>query len=264
MTRFRMIWMTALAPLAVALVSTSAFAHTRVQPLVLEAEDGNRITGFVMQDSKAAKDAPLAILMHGMTGSSLQWLVNDNVSGGDAISKDLVARGYRVVGLDARAHGVRKDDLEPLQRIEKLRGGQSETYLAMINSTMADYDALLEEVKEHYGQPKRVVVMGYSMGAQMAVLFAAKHPEVTHIVTMVPPAVKDAPSVAPINFAEKVQANWLLLTASQDQFASEADNGALVEAAGGKVDRVNYDSPHRLPRTYVEDVIRWIANIEAP
>jgi dienelactone hydrolase len=257
----RIIWMAAIVATTVSLGNTAAFARTKVQPLALEAKDGNRITGLIMQDANAVKDAPLAILMHGMTGSSLHWLVKDNNSQGDDLTSDLVQRGYRVVALDARSHGVRKDDLPPMKRVEHLRAGQSEAYLAMINGTLNDYDVLLEEVKSHYGQPRHILVMGYSMGAQMAVLFAAKHKEVSHIVTMVPPAVKDAPSVAPVTHAHKVRANWLLLTASRDQFSTRADRDALVKAAGDKMHRVEYDSPHMLPQNYVDAVINWVANI---
>ncbi len=257
----RMIWMVAIVTTGISLGNTAAFAHTRIKPLALEAHDGNRITGFIMQDANAAKDAPLAILMHGMTGSSLQWLAQDNATAGDDVSGDLVKRGYRVVALDARSHGVRKDNMPPIQRLEKLRAGQSQAYLAMINGTLSDYDVLLEEVKRQFGQPKRILVMGYSMGAQMAVLFAAKHGEVGHIVTLVPPAVTDVPSVAPVTHAHKVQANWLLLTASRDQFSTRADSDALVKAAGDKMHRVEYDSPHMLPQSYVDKVIDWIANI---
>ncbi len=257
----RMIWMVAIVATGIFIGNTAAFAHTRIQQLALEADDGNRITGFVLQDANAAKDAPLAILMHGMTGSSLHWLAEDNATGGDDLSGDLVERGYRVVALDARSHGVRADDMPPIQRLESLRAGQSEAYLAMINGTLNDYDVLLEEVKRRFGQPRHILVMGYSMGAQMSVLFAAKHEEVSHIITMVPPAVTDAPSVAPVNHAHKVQANWLLLTASRDQFASLADNDALAKAAGDNIHRVEFDSPHMLPRNYVDIVINWIANI---
>ncbi len=66
--------MVALAVPATFLGGANAFAQTNVQQLALEAPDGNRITGFIYQNIKTEKDAPLAILMHGMTGSSLGWL----------------------------------------------------------------------------------------------------------------------------------------------------------------------------------------------
>ncbi len=251
----------ALAVPAVFLNSTSAFAQTNVQSLALEAPDGNRITGFIYQNITTRKNAPLAILMHGMTGSSLDWLADNHRYYTDLITKDLIRKGYRVVALDARSHGMRKDEMKPHMRLKNLRSGKPEPYLAMIEGTLNDYDVLLEKVNKKYGPPKYILAAGYSMGAQMVVLFAAKHKEVTHIVTMVPPAAQSAKVVAPVNHASKVQAQWLLITASKDQFSSKADNDALAKAGGEKVARIEFDSKHILPRGYVDAVIEWIAKI---
>ncbi len=242
--------------------TASAFAQSRVQQIALDANDGNRISGFIYENRQAEKNAPLAILMHGMTGSSLMWLTNDNANSGDVLANDLVAKGYRVVALEARSHGARKDDMNPLERLKLARSGDTKPYLAMINGTLGDYEVLLDSVKSQFGQPQHILVMGYSMGAQMAVLFAAKHKEVSHIVTMVPPAAKSVPEVSPINHAQKVQAPWLLITASQDEFSSKADNDALAATAGGTLDRVEFDSKHSLPRSYPATVIDWIGKIK--
>lgn len=263
MNKLMAIVTTFFAVAAMILGSASVSAQTNIQQLALEAPDGNRITGFIYQNIKTEKDAPLAILMHGMTGSSLGWLAHDHGAYTDLITKDLVEKGYRVVALDARSHGARKDDMKPLERLKNLRSGKPEPYLAMIKGTLNDYDVLLAKVKSKFGPPKHILAAGYSMGAQMAVLFAAKHKEVTHIVTMVPPAAQSAKVVAPINHASKVRAQWLLITASKDQFSSKADNDALEKAGGEKLTRVEFDSKHRLPRGYVDAVIDWIATIES-
>jgi len=145
--------MLAASVLMIGLGTTNGLAQTKTYQFAIEATDGNRITGFLLQDAKVEKDAPLAILMHGIGGTTLHWLAEDNVTGGDDITADLVKRGYRVVGLDARSHGVRKDDIHPLKRLEELRANRPDPYLAMINGTMGDYDALLEDVKGKFGQP---------------------------------------------------------------------------------------------------------------
>lgn len=261
MKKILVLLLVALAVPATFVGSTSAFAQTRVQPLALEAPDGNRINGYIYQNTKAEKDAPLAILMHPMGGSSLDWLADNHFGFTDLITKDLISKGYRVATLDARSHGARKDDMAPLDRLNNLKSGKPEPYLAMIEGTLRDYDVLLANVTSNYGAPKRILVVGYSMGAQMAVLFAAKHKDVTHVVSMVPPAARDAKAVAPVNHASRVQAQWLLITASKDQFSTKADNDALEKAGGEKITRVEFDSEHRLPRGYVDAVKEWIAKI---
>ena len=253
---------TAFVAVILFLSSGNAQAQTNVQQIVLEANDGNRITGFVHQNIKTAKDAPLAILMHGMTGSSLTWLAYDHGTYGDIITRDLIARGYRVVALEARSHGARKDNMKPLERLKLARSGDTKPYLAMINGTVDDYEVLLTKVRNQFGEPRHILVMGYSMGAQMSVLFAAKHDEVSHIVTMVPPAVGSVPEVAPKNHAQKVTADWLLITAKQDQFSTKADNDALLAAAKKPLDHVEFDSKHRLPPAYTTAVINWVGKIK--
>lgn len=254
--------MVALAVPATFLGVTSASAQTNVQQLALEAPDGKRITGFIYQNIEIKKDAPLAILMHGMTGSSLGWLAYNHGSYTDLITKDLISRGYRVVALDARSHGARKDDMKPLERLKLARSGDTKPYQEMINGTVGDYETLLTKVRAQFGEPRHILVMGYSMGAQMAVLFAAKHDEVSHIVTMVPPAAGSVPEVAPKNHAKMVEADWLLITASKDQFSTKADNDALLAAAKRQVDHVEFDSKHRLPKAYTDAVIEWVGNIK--
>lgn len=196
-----------------------------------------------------------------MTGSSLDWLADNHFGYTDLITKELIRKGYRVATLDARSHGARIDDMAPLDRLKDLRSGKPQPYLEMIEGTLSDYDVLLAKVRSNYGAPKHILVAGYSMGAQMAVLFAAKHKEVTHVVSMVPPAAQSAKVVAPVNHASKVQAQWLLITASKDQFSSNADNDALEKAGGANITRIEFDSEHRLPRAYIDAVKEWLAKI---
>lgn len=252
----------ALLAAAILLSNGNALAQASVQPISLDAHDGDRITGFLYQRVGTPKVAPLAILMHGMTGSSLHWLAPENSTFGDVITEDLLSKGYRVVALDARSHGPREDHLKPLERLQLARSGNADLYLAMINESLSDYDKLLEDVKSRFGQPRRVLVIGYSMGAQMAVLFAARHREVTHIVTLVPPVAASAPAVAPINHAPKVHAHWLLITAARDEYSTAANSAALVRSAGGKIDHVELDSGHKLPRSYTTAVMDWLGRIE--
>ena len=253
-----------LSSLAAALMcftGMSASAQTRIEQLALEAPDGDRITGFVYENVGAEKNAPIAILMHGLGGTSLAWLAHDHAFYVDDVARDLIEQGYRVVAIDARSHGARKDEMSPLDRLKGARSGETGPYLAMINGTLSDHAFFLDHLYARYGEPDRVIAVGYSMGAQMAVLFAAQDKRVSHIVTMVPPAVENVPSVAPVNHASQVNAQWLLITASEDQFSTGEQNAALVAAAGANVTRVEFESGHRLPPEYPDAVSNWVEAI---
>ncbi|WP_299329105.1 alpha/beta fold hydrolase [Parasphingopyxis sp.] len=245
-----------LAPALVAV--TPASAQTRILQLAYEAEDGAPVTGFFYRDAETPDDAPVALLMHGLTGSALQWLATDNRSYGDELALMLLRRGYRVAALDARAHGARPESANPIARVMAAREGDTGAYREMITETIGDYRQLLDLMDEEAGGPTNVLVVGYSMGAQMATWLAAEDPRVTHVVTLVPPAVANVPEVAPLAAAPRVDRPWLLITATDDVFATPEQNMALAEAGGEMVTQVSFESGHRLPQTYIGVIEAWL------
>ncbi len=246
------------AVVAVLVTSSTSFACTYVQQLGYDAPDGNRITGFIYQTTDTKNDAPLAVLMHGLMGSSLYWLAEDNLMYGDDVTAELIKRGYRVVALDARAHGARIVDRKPIEYVMAARKGDTEAYETMIMNTVKDYRFLLDKTLKKFPESSQVMVVGYSMGAQMGTLLAAEDRRVTHLVTMVPPAVRNVPQVSPIKFAPDVSIPWLLITADRDEYSSEAQNVELIEAAGRTPETHAFDSKHMLPGNYVETVKDWL------
>lgn len=245
-----------LAPALVAV--TPASAQTRILQLAYEAEDGAPVTGFFYRDAETPDDAPVALLLHGLNGSTLQWLATDNRSYGDELALMLLQRGYRVAALDARAHGARPEGADPIARVMAAREGDTETYREMITETIGDYRQLLDLMNEEAGGPTNVLVVGYSMGAQMATLLAAEDPRVTHVVTLVPPAVANVPEVAPLTAASRVDRPWLLITATNDVFATPEQNAALARSGREVVTQVSFESRHRLPETYIGIIEAWL------
>lgn len=240
--------------------SLSAYADTYVQQFAYEGHDGNRITGFIYQKADTKKDAPLAILMHGLTGSSLYWLAAHNMTYGAELTDMLLQKGYRIIALDARSHGARKDDMKPMIRVKAARKGKSAPYQAMIKNTVLDYNFIVNKVKKNFTDPKHILVLGYSMGAQMGVLFTAQNEDVAYLATMIPPAVNNVPEVAPVNHATNVKVPWLLMTANKDQFSTKKQNDALAAAAAGPITHIKFDSGHGLPKDYLSTIDTWMKN----
>ncbi|MCK0068994.1 alpha/beta hydrolase family protein [Kordiimonas laminariae] len=245
------------AATAILVSSLTASAQTYVQQLGYDAPDGNRITGFIYQSKDTKRDAPLAVLMHGLMGSSLYWLAEDNMMFGDDVTEMLIDRGYRVLALDARRHGARRSGDKPMALVKAARRGNSQAYQNMINNTVKDYQYLLDKMLKNFKGTEKVVVMGYSMGAQMGTLLASQDKRVTHLVTMVPPAVRNVPEVSPINFAADVKAPWLLITAENDEYSTDKQNAELI-AAGSTITNKSFDSGHVLPQAYVKTIETWL------
>lgn len=243
---------------AVTTASAASLAGTYVQQVGYDAPDGDRITGFIYQAEGTRKDAPLAVLMHGLMGSSLYWLADDNLMYGDDVTAELIERGYRVVALDARAHGARIRDEKPIAYVKAARSGDSAAYEAMISGTVQDYRFFLDKILSRYSETMQVLVVGYSMGAQMGTMLAAQDERVTHLVTMVPPAVRNVPAVSPIRFAPEVKIPWLLIIAEEDEYSSQQQNEELAAAAGRAPETRSFDSKHVLPADYVKTVEEWI------
>ncbi|MFY0564340.1 alpha/beta hydrolase [Archangium lansingense] len=228
----------------------------------VRATNGERIPLLVLEPHRPAKGpAPVAVLVHGLTRSKEDWLVDAKPTFGGAFTEALRGAGYRVYLFDARLHGARAvEGDKPSARVKRSHEGDSGPYRSMVAGTIEDAHAVLAHALEG-ARPPRVLLGGYSMGAQVALLLAAREPRVTHLVTMVPPYVDPTlAEVAPVLAAGRIQQRWLLLTARRDGFATPEQNEALFTAAPSrhKVHHT-FDSGHALPRDYLSEVQRWLA-----
>ncbi|RKH60344.1 alpha/beta hydrolase [Corallococcus llansteffanensis] len=248
---------------SVALAEPPTLAVTGAVARTLPAADGATIPVRILEPHGKARAArpPVALLIHGLTRSKEDWLADAPPTYGGAFTEALRAAGYRVYLLDARHHGERKLPGEkPSLLVKRLHAGEPGPYVAMLSGTATDAQVVLAHALEG-GRPSRVLVAGYSMGAQVALMLAAREPRITHLVTMVPPDIEPAlGDVAPINVVDRVRQRWLLLSANQDEFAPAEKSAALFSAAPSphKVHRT-FESGHALPRDYLQEVQRWLA-----
>jgi pimeloyl-ACP methyl ester carboxylesterase len=254
--------MTRLLLLGLLFLSTSmAHAARPAVPMEVQAEDGERIPVLVLEPEGDAANPPVAVLLHGLTRNKEDWLSDTAPTYGGALTESLLRSGYRVYLMDARRHGERATpDARPGALAKRAHAGDTAPYQAMIVDTVRDARALLARVLAR-GKPPRVLVAGYSMGAQVGLLVASHEPRVTHLVTMVPPHVDPVlGDAAPVNRMGGIHQSWLLLTATRDQFSTAENNQALFEAAPSKRKaRKAFDSGHALPREYLDEVRRWLS-----
>ncbi|QSQ21242.1 alpha/beta fold hydrolase [Pyxidicoccus parkwayensis] len=243
------------------LATPVAEASSPPVPMEVQAEDGERIPVVVLAPEGNVPNPPVAVLLHGLTRSKEDWLSDAPPTYGGALAEHLRKSGYRVHLMDARRHGERATpDAKPGALAKRAHAGDTAPYQAMIVDTVRDAQTLLAKVLAG-SRPPRVLVAGYSMGAQVALLLASREPRVTHLVTMVPPYVDPVlGDAAPVNRMGSVHQAWLLLTATKDTFSTAENNRALFEAAPGRRKvRKEFDSGHALPREYLDEVRRWLS-----
>ncbi|WP_375759777.1 alpha/beta hydrolase [Corallococcus exercitus] len=247
------------------LTTSVAQAASPAVPLEVRAEDGSPIPVWVLEPEGQGTNPPVAVLLHGLTRSKDDWLSDAEPTFGGVLTEQLRSAGYRVYLMDARRHGARATpDARPGALAKRAHAGEPGPYQAMIVDTVRDAQVLLTKVLAQGKKPPRVLVAGYSMGAQVGLLLASREPRVTHLVTMVPPHVDPVlGDAAPVNRMGKVHQTWLLLTANRDPFSTEEDTRKLFEAAPSKrKTRRAFDSGHALPREYLDEVRRWLGEAQ--
>jgi pimeloyl-ACP methyl ester carboxylesterase len=160
------------APAEAAAVTASSHASDEDGPDGRDGRDGAIAPLAAMRESSVTAsdgarlcvcswgpgDAPLAICVHGILDQAAIW---------DEIALGLVDRGHRVQAVDLRGHG----------RSAHAPAGAAISVLDFVR----DLGALAAQ------PPRPFVLIGHSMGASTAALFAATHPaRVSHLVLVEP------------------------------------------------------------------------------
>jgi dienelactone hydrolase len=217
---------------------------------------------------------PVVLALHGMGRTQWRWWQaaykgRPTIESTHRVAEQALLAGHVVVALDARGHGDRKDPERPLNSREMLTNlelwGQREPYESLIVETVKDYRTLLDGLAQLPNlDDARVTAVGYSMGAQMALLLAGTDARVRAVAAMVPPGVDDkVAAVAPHNVAPRLGRTTVwLLTADDDEYASVDANGALFAALPGSGKRhLRFPGGHVLPVDYVAALQPWFASV---
>ncbi|QUI63296.1 alpha/beta fold hydrolase [Pseudoalteromonas sp. A22] len=232
--------------------------------------DGDKVNGHILYPSNydATKPIPIMVGVHGMGRSDVRWIQEsfkgrDTYEQTDELTKMALAKGYAVIAIDSRNHGKRKNPDYNL--IDVMRDidwwGKREPYENMVIDSVKDHRVLLDWIAT---QPQfdqnQISVAGYSMGGQISLILAALDKRVDNVLSIVPPYLTNAVArVAIKNFATAVDSPkvWLV-SADDDEYASERENEALFEAiASVKKHHVVIEGEHILPEGYYKELQGW-------
>jgi len=129
-------------------------------PVTIEASDGLTLVGtFLMPPESANERVPGVLLLHMLNGDRSAW---------DSLTEQLAAPGYASLAIDMRGHGE--------------TGGENDWQLAADDLQRAwSYLAERAEV-----DAERTVVIGASIGANMALITGANQPAINGVVLLSP------------------------------------------------------------------------------
>lgn len=234
--------------------------------------DGVTVNGRIIypQAPKTIQSpVPVLIGAHAMGRSQIRWWQDSfkdraTFEQTDKITAMALAKGYAVVAIDARLHGLRKDpDLTVVDIIENLHWwGEREPYETMLVDTVRDHRVLLDWlVQQPMLDKNKIKLAGYSMGAQISLLLAGVDSRIHSVAAIVPPHMNSTTAVvAPLNVMAGLSDNQVwLFTADDDEYASIKQNQQLFDALPTPDKKLfRFDSGHLLPADYVTKLEPWL------
>lgn len=234
--------------------------------------DGVTVNGRISYplDPKAIRSpVPVLIGAHAMGRSQIRWWQDSfkdraTFEQTDKITAMALAKGYAVVAIDARHHGLRKDpNLSIVDIIDNLHWwGEREPYETMLVDTVRDHRVLLDWlVQQPMLDKNNIKLAGYSMGAQISLLLAGVDSRIQSVAAIVPPHMNSTTAVvAPLNVIAGLADNQVwLFTADDDEYASIKQNQQLFDALPNADKKLfRFDSGHLLPADYVTKLEPWL------
>jgi len=221
-----------------------------------ESDDGARVNGTLAMPAAGTAGVRLAIAIHPMGSDQTIWWSEANPIFAGRLTEHLRRNGYAVLALDARLHGERKlENLGPRELLGFAHGDNPRPYTRMIADSVRDYRlAMLWAKQQTDFESDSVLILGYSMGAQIGLLLASVESCVRSVLAMVPPYVGRLLSpVAPRHHVGGIDsAQVLLLVARDDAYATGDQNRQLFDAIASPTKDVQFfDSGHVLPEAYL-------------
>lgn len=252
-------------------IEISSISHSKydLHTLRYVSDDGDNVYGSMAYPSKLSKTTSntnkVALLMHPMGSDREFWWNKKHSMKANTLTDKLLALGYTVISLDARVHGQRKiDRLDAKSLIAMARSVEPRLYNETIIGSVRDYRYLLTWIESTF-QPKEVIALGYSMGAQMSLLLASYEPSISAVLAMVPPYVQTEISpVAPRVHVDRINnTNILWLAGKNDPYSSQRQTESAFNLISSKKKSLQwFDSGHRLPLDYLKIAKRFLASLQ--
>lgn len=225
------------------------------------SDDGQAVNGLIAFPKNTKPSSKLALALHPMGTDQQFWWSNKSPLAAQRMTSRLRAQGYTVISLDARRHGERaRDGFGSRELLKRAHSAEPRLYIDTIIGSVRDYRIILNWAENEFN-PNEVLVMGYSMGAQMSLLLASFEPSVSTVVAMVPPYVGSPTSpVAPrIHVTRITDARVLWLAGSNDPHSDRDQTQATFDLIASAHKRLTwFDAGHRLPPEFLDVTLSFL------
>jgi dienelactone hydrolase len=180
-----------IAVLVAAITPSTGFSQERSQPppdtqierekLSLSGWDPDEPVPAYAYYKKGNRDMPVVIFMHGIRGSK---------EGDGQRLRDLAARGYFVVAIDAHLHGERKiPGMIGPKIVLSDSGGEDYSiwfHQSSVSHTARDVSKIIDALSARGDvDASRIAVMGISMGSSTCMVLAWREPRISVVVALI-------------------------------------------------------------------------------
>ena len=228
------------------------------------SDDGQVVNGLIAFPKDKTSSNKLALALHPMGIDQQFWWSSKSPLAAQKMTARLREQGYTVISLDARQHGERgREGFSPRELIKRAHSAEPRVYIDTIIGSVRDYRIVLSWAKNEFN-PNEVLVMGYSMGAQMSLLLASFEPSVSTVVAMVPPFVGSPTSpVAPrIHVGRITDAKVLWLAGSNDPHSDRDQTQETFDQIASTDKTLTwFESGHRLPPEFLDTALSFFGSL---
>jgi len=230
------------------------------------SDDGQAVNGLIGFAKGKSASKKLALALHPMGIDQQFWWSEKSPLAAQKMTARLREQGYTVISLDARQHGERgRDGFGPRELIKRAHSAEPRVYIDTIIGSVRDYRIVLNWAKTEFS-PDEVLVMGYSMGAQMSLLLASFEPSVNTVLAMVPPFVGSATSpVAPRIHVQRItDAKVLWLAGSNDPHSDQSQTQETFDQITSTDKTLTwFDAGHRLPPEFLDTAMSFFDSLSS-
>lgn len=231
------------------------------------SDDGQAVNGLIAFPKNKTSSSKLALALHPMGIDQQFWWSEKSPLAAHKMTDRLREQGYTVISLDARQHGERaRENFGPRELLKRAHSDEPRIYIDTIIGSVRDYRIVLNWAKNTFN-PDDVLVMGYSMGAQMSLLLASLEPSVNSVVAMVPPYVGSPTSpVAPrIHVKRITDASVLWLAGNNDPHSDRNQTQATFDQITSTDKTLTwFDAGHRLPPEFLDSALSFFDSLNIP
>ena len=252
-------------PLNLSLFSVEETQFGSRKTVRFSSDDGQTVNGLIAFPKKEVGTVRLALVLHPMGTDQEFWWNDKSPLEAHKLTQLLLQSGYTVLSLDARAHGQRsREGFGPRELLKRAHSDAPRIYIDTIIGSVRDYRIALNWATQSI-KPEEVLVVGYSMGAQMSLLLSAFEPTIDHVIAMVPPFVGSPTSpVAPRQHIHRIRAAQVLWLAgiNDPHSVQQKTQLAFDRIQSSNKSLVWFESGHRLPVEYLETVANFIESLQ--